>query len=117
MVGSVKPRGRTRWYVLLVITFIIWGTQHPPLKILSAELPPFLLNLLRFSIAGLALLPFAVRNKIIPQRRDLLKMSMLGIVQIAAFGVLTVIGIRLSTSTNSSSLINSNPLIVALLAP
>lgn len=35
-----------RWYVFIIITFLIWGTQAPFLKMLSDELPPLLLNLL-----------------------------------------------------------------------
>lgn len=107
----------TKWYILVILTFIIWGTQHPPIKILSGEIPPFLFNFLRFFIAGLALLPFIIQQKIIPIKRDLLKISILGIVGIALYGLFVVTGIKLSTSTNSAILINANPLLIAILAP
>lgn len=107
----------TKWYLLLIFTFIIWGTQHPPIKILSGEIPPFLFNFLRFLIAGLFLLPFIMRQKKVPEKKDLLKISLLGIVGISLYGFFAVAGIKLSTATNSAILINSSPLLIAILAP
>ncbi len=109
--------GNTKGYILLVLAFVIWGTQHPPIKILSGEIPPFLFNFLRFAIAGLVLLPFVLHRRIEPGRSDLLKISLLGVIGISLYGLLVVVGINLSTATNSAILINSNPLLIAFLAP
>ncbi len=104
-------------YALIILVFIVWGTQHPPIKILSAEIPPLLLNFLRFSIALIFLLPFVLRQKIIPKKNDMVVIMSLGIIGISLFGLLSVSGIKLSTATNSAILINSNPLLIAILAP
>ena len=106
-----------KWYILIVLGFIIWGTQHPPVKILSSSVPPFLLNFLRFFIALIVLLPFVIKQKIIPEKKDLIKISSLGIIGISLYGLFVVFGIRLSTATNSAILINANPLLIAILAP
>lgn len=107
----------TKWLLLVILVFVVWGTQHPPIKILSESIPPFLLNFLRFLIAGVVLLPFVLKQKIVPAKRDLLKIFGLGIIGIALYGFFVVKGIKLSTSTNSAILINSNPLLIAILAP
>lgn len=105
------------WYLILISTFIIWGTQHPPLKILSNKIDPFLFNFIRYSIAGLALAPFVLRNKISIERKDLIKILFLGFVGIALFGVLNFAGVKLSSAANNAVLLNSWPLLAVLMAP
>lgn len=105
------------WYLLLAATFMLWGTQHTALKILSGEMDPLLLNLLRFSIAGLALLPFARKHNTEILGTDLLKLSLLGIAGPFLFGLLNLIGVKLSTATNSAVLVNTWPLMAVLLSP
>ncbi|MBD3305101.1 EamA family transporter [candidate division KSB3 bacterium] len=106
-----------RWNILIILTFVVWGTMHPPLKIVSDALPPLLVNLLRFSLALGVLTPFMLRQNRIPTIRDLLKISALGIVGIALYGVLVVAGLHRSTAVNSSILLNTHPVIAAFVAP
>lgn len=106
-----------KWYILVVLTFLLWGTQHPPVKILSHEVPSVLLNFLRFAVALVAILPFVCHKKIVPPLKDLGVISLLGVIGIAIYGFLVVEGIRLSTATNSAILINSHPLLTAIFAP
>lgn len=110
-------KGNIFWYTILITTFIIWGTQHPPLKILSDKIDPFLFNFLRYSIAGLALAPFILKNKISVEKRDLTKILFLGFVGISLFGVLNFVGVKLSTATNNAVLLNSWPLLAVFIAP
>jgi len=105
------------WYLILIATFIIWGTQHPVLKILSDKIDPFLFNFLRYSIAGLALAPFILKNKISVEKRDLTRILFLGFFGIALFGILNFVGVKLSTATNNAILLNSWPLLAVFLAP
>ncbi len=105
------------WYAVLILTCVIWGTQHPPLKIVSGHISPSLLNLLRFFIVGLVLLPFILKNKTKIEKKDLIKISLLGFTGIFLHGILNVTGINLSTATNNAILINSYPLLLVLLAP
>lgn len=109
--------GNTGWYIVLTLTFIVWGTQHAALKLLSGEVSPWLLNLLRFSIAWLALLPFVLADKIKIEKKDLAKILFLGLAGPFLFGTLNLIGVKLSTATNSAILVNIWPLIAVILAP
>lgn len=105
------------WYLILFLTMVVWGTQHPTLKILSGKINSGLFNTLRFFIAGLAMLPFVLKNKIKIEKQDLIKIFLLGFAGIFLFGMLNMVGIKLSTSINSAILVNSYPLMVVILAP
>lgn len=110
-------KNNASWYIFLVITFLVWGTQHPPIKVLSAEVSPFLFNFLRFSIAGAVLLPFVMKDKVKVGKKDLLWISVLGLVGIYLFGVFNIFGVRISTASNNAILLNSWPLLLVLIAP
>lgn len=103
-------------YLYLILVAALWGTQSPLLKILSGDVSPSLLNLLRFSMAGLALLPFVLRRRIKIEKNDLLGISFLGLVGIFLYSIINIVGIRLSTAINNVVLINSWPLMLALAA-
>lgn len=105
------------WYTFLIMVFILWGSQVPSLKILSKELPPFILNALRFTTASLVLLPFALSKRKIPQTKDMFGIAILGIIGIALYGILVITGIQRTTALNSTVLLNSHPVITAGLAP
>ena len=66
------------WYVVIILTFLLWGTQHPPIKILSGEISPVLFNFLRYFFAGLALVPFVLNERVKIKKEDLLGLSFLG---------------------------------------
>ncbi len=100
-----------------MLIFILWGSQIPCLKILSEELPPLPLNTFRFSLATLALLPFALFQRTIPRQRDLLGMAGLGWLNITLYGLLAINGLQRTTAVNGTVLLNTHPLITALLSP
>lgn len=104
------------WYIILFATFIIWGTQHPPIKLLADRLDPFLFNFLRYSIAAIALLPFVVRNKTNLEKKNLPAFLLLGFI-LFLYGFINVSGVKLSTATNNAILLNSWPLFVIFAAP
>lgn len=107
----------TKWYIFLIFTYILWGTQAPALKILSGNLSSFQLNFFRFFIAGLVLLPFVlVRRKKI-DNKSLISIFLIGIIGIAFYSVINIFGLRLSTGINQSILINSWPIMLTVSAP
>lgn len=114
---SLMEKNNFHWYVFLIITFLVWGTQHPPIKVLSGEISPFLFNFLRFSIAGVVLLPFVMKNRVKVDKKDLMWISVLGLVGIYLFGVFNIFGVRMSTASNNAILLNSWPLLLVLIAP
>ncbi len=105
------------WYLLLITVFILWGSQHPCFKILSHDVPPLSLNALRFMLASLVLFPFVLHKQRIPQKKELCEIAVSGIIGIAMYGILVISGINRSTAVNSSVLLNSHPVITAVLAP
>jgi drug/metabolite transporter (DMT)-like permease len=111
-------REQTRWSWAAVIAMACWATLYPLSKIIEADTSPAMLTFLRFFIASVVLLPLLLhRNRLVlPEKHDLLPL-----VCISAFAViptaLIVVGIRLSSSVVASILTNTNPLLVALLAP
>ena len=106
-----------KWYLLIILTFLLWGTQHPFLKMLSDALSPFVINVLRFSITLIVLIPLVVVQKVVPSKKDMLKIAGLGVIGIACYGFLVIAGLQRSTSMNCSILVNTHPLIAAVLAP
>ncbi len=115
--NSISNNNIFWWYIILLVTFVIWGTQHPPIKILSEKMGPVLFNFLRFTIAGLVLLPFVLRNRPKVEKNDFTKIFFLGCIGIVIFGLLNMVGVKLSTATNNAILLNSWPLFVVLIAP
>jgi len=90
-------RNNVFWYIFLVITFLVWGTQHPPIKILSGEMGPFLFNFLRFFIAGAVLLPFVMKTGWRSRKRfdfDIYSWSCRNL----PFRVFNIFGVRMSTA-------------------
>ena len=83
-----------KWYLLIIVTFLIWGTQHPFLKMLSDALSPFIINVLRFSITLIVLTPLVVAQKTIPSKKDFFKIAGLGVIGIACYGFFVIAGLQ-----------------------
>jgi drug/metabolite transporter (DMT)-like permease len=105
-----------RPYLILIFALVLFGSQHPATKIISADIEPFLFNFIRFFFAGLALAPFAMKGPSV-SKKDLLQISILGFFGIFLMSVISYIGLKLSTATNAVIFINVWPLFVAVLAP
>ncbi len=105
------------WYILLIVVFLLWGTFHPAIKVLSGNVAPVLLNFLRFLLVGIVLFPFAMKKKVKIDRNDLIGISILGFIGIVLVGVLDVIGVSMSTAMDNAILFNAWPLMVIILAP
>ena len=103
--------------LVLITTFIVWGTQFPLSKYLCESYDPILVAFLRFSLALLFLLPFTLRQlkKVSPSH--MFNLMTIGIVGIGVYSILAMIGTQMSTGAYSSILINVNPLFIGVLAP
>jgi drug/metabolite transporter (DMT)-like permease len=110
-----------RWSVLLVGLMLIWGLMYPATKYVVQVIDPGFVAFMRYCIATLALLPFYVveRRKSDSRigRRDAIAMSALGLLGVAGFSVCITFGIKLSTAANSALLVNTQPILTALIAP
>ena len=117
LVAATKQKKNYSWYAILIVVFLLWGTFHPAIKVLSGDVEPFLLNFLRFLIVAIVLAPFALKNRIKVEKNDLIGISILGFVGIVLVGVIDVIGVSMSTALDNAILFNSWPLMVIILAP
>jgi drug/metabolite transporter (DMT)-like permease len=100
---------------------LIWGLMYPATKYVLETMDATFVAFMRYCIATVALLPFFVaerRRAASPiGRRDALIMSALGAIGVGGFSVCITFGIKLSTAANSALLVNTQPILTALLAP
>ena len=102
------------------MTFL-WSTSFVIIKLGLKEIPPLTFAGLRYSIAFLCLLPFAFsqKNKTIIknlQRKDWLKLFLLGVLFYAFTQGAQFIGLSLLPAVTVSLWLNFTPLIVAVMA-
>ncbi len=106
-------------YLRLVLGMAAWATLYPFIKLLNGSVDPYTLALVRYGIASALLTLFLVHD---PQRRfpkqsDWQRFILLGFIGTALTTVLIALGVQYSTASASSILVNTNPLMIALLAP
>lgn len=104
----------------LFVTFL-WSTSFVIIKIGLAEIPPLTFAGLRYSIALICLLPFLLtqKNKIVLknlERKDWIKLILLGILFYAFTQGTQFIGLSLLPAVTVSLWLNFAPLIVAVMA-
>ncbi|HWG61747.1 MAG TPA: EamA family transporter [Streptosporangiaceae bacterium] len=63
--GGVRHVG---WFALLIV-WVVWGSTYFAIRVGVATIPPFVLAGVRYLIAGLVLLPFAMRSGPVALRR------------------------------------------------
>ena len=109
---------KLRWATLLVLAMAGIAAMYPIAKILGTSTDPYLLAFFRFFVAAIAILPImAYRHSLrLPPKNEWLFFLFLGICAVIPT-VCIAIGIVHTNSLVSAILINTNPLIVALLAP
>ena len=104
--------------LLLVASMAGIAAFYPIVKALDGALDPYLFAFFRFSIASLILVPLmAYRSSLrLPPKRDLVFFVFLAFCAVAPTALI-VMGIERTNSVVAAILINSNALMVALLAP
>lgn len=103
---------------LLVLASALWGSSYVVAKVALAEISPPLLAALRFSIAAVTLwlILLARRPRVLPPRRDTLRLVVLGGVGVGANGLLGYWGVSLTTATDAALLIVGEVLFTIMLA-
>ena len=90
--GTAAPGGASRAgaYPLLVALVLVWGANWPIVKIGLHDISPFWLGATRLALGTLCLFALvALRGQLrLPQRRDLLMIADVGLLQMCAFMVL-----------------------------
>ena len=104
-------------WILFIAMSVIWGIPYLFIKIALLELDPGVVVFARVGIAALVLMPIAIYQGVLrPLRRRWLLLAGLACVQIIAPFLLISFGEQLITSSLTSLLIATDPILVALLA-
>ncbi|MCZ8512132.1 DMT family transporter [Paenibacillus filicis] len=105
-------------YVVLAFVVVSWGLNIVMVKFLTETTPPFLVAAVRMPLAGLALLPFAVRKYgwYKPNPKQWILLTLVGITSIFIHQLFLASGVEMTTATNASLILGLNPLTTALLA-
>lgn len=110
-------KGFTVLDLLLIFVGIIWGVNPAAIKFALNELNPLIFNSLRFAIS--ALLSWVIlghtKQKLLPQKEDILSLVLLGFIGHAVYQVLFISGINLTTAANTAMLLATIPVWVAAL--
>lgn len=106
------------WTILLVLSMAGIAAVYPILKYLNGAVDPYLLAFLRFFVASLALAPImAYRHSLRPPPKSDLPLFLMLAFSVTIPTVFIVIGVEHTNTIVSAILVNTNPLVVALLAP
>jgi drug/metabolite transporter (DMT)-like permease len=102
--------------IALIIANIIWGAGSPIFKLALTNIPPFLFIFLRFFVAALLILPFALKEKAklrLVDFRDLFIAGLFGItLRISAY----FLGLQRTQSINSPIIASASPVFLFFLA-
>ncbi|MBP1155675.1 MULTISPECIES: DMT family transporter [unclassified Paenibacillus] len=104
-------------YILLLIATCFWGGNFVVGKSLVTEVPPFLLALIRWSLAFIVILPiwgpecWRYRKTIMQKWRMVLFLSLTGV---AGFNTLTYIAVQYTGSINASLMNAATPIMIVV---
>ncbi|MEW6506810.1 MAG: DMT family transporter [Bacteroidota bacterium] len=115
-----KPISRTLAILLALLVTFLWSTSFVIIKLGLKEIPPLTFAGLRYFIAFVSLLPFAVSKDRIEEIKNLdkktwYKLILLGIVFYTATQGTQFLGLSLLPAVTVSLWLNFTPIIVALL--
>jgi len=104
-------------YLLLAIVPLIWSTNFILGKVLVESLPPFTITAARFGVASIILVVLLGTRKDFrfPPRSLWISIIALGVTGVFAFNALLYLGLRYTTSINSTIINAFNPVLIALL--
>lgn len=98
-------------FLALLLASIFWGIVPVVAKLTLRTIPPFSLQLLRFTLASILILPFFLKAKK-NLKGNLLKLTLFSLLPFLNV-TLFILGIRLTTATTSTVLYASTPPLIA----
>lgn len=109
------------WYGALLFVMIVWATVYPVTKMIVSNVDPLFISFLRYLIGIVPIAPFFIhevkKNNVKFKSRDIIEMSLVGLLGVTAFALFLFYGIQLSTASNGSLLANTQPIFTTLIAP
>ena len=112
------PRSEIATDLSLVALAAIWGVNFSVMKVILVELDPLALNALRFplAVAALALLLRGDAQPTLPDREDLPRIVLLGVLGNVVYQLCFVFGIDGTQAGNASLLLSTTPVWTVLLS-
>jgi len=102
---------------LMLVVILLWGVSFISIKIAVTEIPPITMALIRFAIASLLLV--IILRRVEPgtkvEKKDILLLSLGGMLGITLYFFFENIGVKLSTATNASLIVTTIPIIAIIL--
>lgn len=103
--------------VIVLATVLLWGASFAVIKSAYDEFTPLAFAGIRFVIASLGLLGILtiLRQPLAIQRRDLVRVVAVGLCHVAFYQIFFGVGLKYTTASNSVLIINTAPVITAVL--
>lgn len=116
--ASDAETSRPLLYLTLVATMVLWGGTWPAGKVIASKVTPWNAAFIRFFIASLPLtiicLRLGKRSIFAVTRRQMLRLSLLGITGIFGYSTFFFMGLRTTTSSRAALIVGSIPACIAL---
>ncbi len=109
---------KLKWTLSLTAPMAGIAFMYPIISVLDGTINPVLLSFFRFSIASVALTPLILyrRSFALPSKKELLVLLAISFCAVIPTSLVSL-GIEMTNSIVAATLVNTNPLIVTLLAP
>ena len=102
----------------LAVTILIWGAYMPVGKVVSQAIDPYWITGIRYLFSGLflAVIVMAIEgpDALIPPRKDLFWLILLGALGSAGFGLFSYLGVRLTRPEHAAAITVLTPINVAI---
>ena len=102
----------------LAVTILIWGAYMPVGKVVSQAIDPYWITGIRYLFSGLflAVIVAAIEgpDALIPPRKDLVALLLLGALGSAGFGLFSYLGVRLTRPEHAAAITVLTPINVAI---
>jgi drug/metabolite transporter (DMT)-like permease len=113
----IRPNPTQRAYLMLAVVMLLWAGNSIVARAIRTEVPPFTLACLRWSVASLIFLPFAlphVRAERLAIAKAWKPILLFGLLGVAAFNAFLYSGLRYTSASNGLLLQAAIPALVLL---
>jgi drug/metabolite transporter (DMT)-like permease len=103
------------------MAMLAWGSVYPASKYIMTDTSPLTMSFLRYFIGTVTLTPFFIneirKNRNYITKENLLISAVAGLFGVTLLAILLFYGVNLSTASNGSIIVNTQPIFLAFLAP
>ena len=112
----MSEKNQSFGHLLLVIVVLTWGGNYGIVKSAFVDLPPVLFGAIRFALCGILvlLLTWKWEKSIAIQKKDFWKVVWVGSLGIGVYQILWLVGLNLTSASNSVLILSTTPLWGAL---